>query len=126
MAVKGLVQQLASLFGTSFAAACCLGVSAALSVLTAIGAGFLIRDAFLIPLFLVFVAFSLWLLYRSARAHADLRPFWAGLGGGVGAFAGLWIAPIVVFGGLAICVAASLWDFRRGLALRAWKTPQGA
>lgn len=102
------------------AAACCLGVSAALSALTAIGAGFLINDAILIPLFLAFVSLSLWLLYRSARSHADLRPFRVGLGGGIAAFAGLWIAPLVVIAGLAVCVGASLWDF---VLLRAGRRP---
>lgn len=116
--MKGLAQQFGSLFGTSFAAACCLGVTAALSALTAIGAGFLINDAILIPMFLAFVSLSLWLLYRSARSHADLRPFWVSLGGGVLAFAGLWINPLMVIAGLTICVASSLWDFRRGRTAR--------
>jgi mercuric ion transport protein len=109
--VKALIQQLASLFGTGFAAACCLGVTAALSALTAIGAGFLINDAVLIPAFVALVGLSLWLLYRSARAHRSLRPFWLGLAGAVVAFVGLWLAPVVVFAGLAACVAASVWDF---------------
>ena len=119
--MKALVQQLASLFGTSFAAACCLGVTAALSALTAIGAGFLINDAVLIPAFLALVGLSLWLLHRSARAHRDLRPFWFGLAGGIVAFVGLWIAPAAVVAGLAASVAASFWDFlgaRRRLAPR--------
>lgn len=117
--MKALIQQIASLFGTGFAAACCLGVTAALSALTAIGAGFLINDAVLIPAFLALVGLSLWLLYRSARAHRNLRPFWLGLAGGIVAFVGLWLAPVVVIAGLGACVAASLWDFfgaRRRLA----------
>lgn len=109
--MKELAQQLASLFGTSFAAACCLGASAALSVLAAIGAGFLITDAVLIPAFLALVGLSLWLLYRSARAHAHLSPFWLGLAGGIVAFVSLWISPALVVAGLAACVAASLWNF---------------
>ncbi|MEX1068333.1 MAG: MerC domain-containing protein, partial [Patescibacteria group bacterium] len=71
-----LIKQLASSFGALFAGACCLGVTAALSVLTAIGAGFLINDAFLIPLYVVFLALSLWLLHRSAKGHGGLAPFW--------------------------------------------------
>jgi mercuric ion transport protein len=117
--MKAFAQQLAGLFGTSFAAACCLGVTAALSALTAVGAGFLIDDAVLIPAFLALVALSLWLLYRSARAHRDLRPFWLGLAGGIVAFVSLWVSPALVVAGLAACVAASFWDFfaaRRRLA----------
>lgn len=125
-AMKEIAKQFASLLGTSFVAACCLGVTAFLSALSAIGAGFLINDAVLIPLFLALIALSLWLLYQSARAHGDLRPFWVALGGGVFAFAGLWIAPIAVVIGLTVCVACSLWDFRRGLVLRAAKATQRA
>jgi len=109
--MKTLVQQLAGLFGTSFAAACCLGATAALSVLSVIGAGFLINDAVLIPAFLLLVGLSLALLHRSARAHRNLRPFWFGLAGGVIAFVSLWISPVLVVAGLAACVAASFWDF---------------
>jgi mercuric ion transport protein len=119
--MRALIQQLASLFGTSFAAACCLGVTAALSALSAIGAGFLINDAVLIPAFLALVGLSLWLLYRSARAHRDLRPFWFALAGGIVAFVSLWVSPALVVAGLAACVAASFWDFlgaRRRLAAR--------
>lgn len=124
--MKELAKQFGSLLGTAFAAACCLGVTAALSALTAIGAGFLINDAFLVPIFLGFIALSLWLLFQSSRAHHDLRPFWVALGGGIAAFAGLWIAPLVVIAGLAICVASSLWDFRRGLTLRAARSSPSA
>lgn len=39
-----------SILGSLFALACCLGVSAVVSVVTAIGLGFLLRDAILLPL----------------------------------------------------------------------------
>jgi mercuric ion transport protein len=63
-----LAKQLASTLSAAFAAACCLGVAAALSALAAVGAGFLINDAVLIPLYVAFLALSLWLLYRSANS----------------------------------------------------------
>lgn len=59
MAMEALAKQLASTLGAAFAAACCLGVTAVLSLLTAIGAGFLINDAVLIPLYVAFLALSL-------------------------------------------------------------------
>ncbi len=114
-----LAKQLASLLGTGFAAACCLGITAALSVLTAIGAGFLINDAILIPLYLGLLGLSVWLLYASARSHNNLSPFWAGLGGAVVAFAGLWILPALVYAGLAVLIAGSVWDFWNMRAARA-------
>ena len=109
--MKGLLKQCSSVAGASFAGACCLGVQAALSVLTAIGAGFLINDAFLIPLYLGLLAVSAWLLFSSARSHNNLAPFWAGLGGAIVAFAGLWILPALVYAGLAVLIGSSVWDF---------------
>jgi mercuric ion transport protein len=110
-----LAKQLASTLGAAFAAACCLGATAALSALTAIGAGFLINDAFLIPLYSLLLALGLWLLYRSARAHGGLAPFWAGAGGALVALIGLWIHPLLVYGGLAAMVLANVADYlRRG------------
>jgi mercuric ion transport protein len=106
-----LLKQCTSAAGAIFAAMCCLGVTGALSVLTAVGAGFLINDAFLIPLYLALLGLSVWLLNRSARSHGDLTPFWAGLGGVVAAIAGLWILPALVYAGLAVLISGSVWDF---------------
>lgn len=117
--MKELLKQFASVLGAGFAAACCLGVASALAVLSAVGAGFLIHDAFLIPLYLLLLGLSAWLLYRSARAHGNLTPFWAGSGGLVVAFAGLWISPVLVYAGLAALIASSVWDFWNGRAARA-------
>src|SRR5713226_3364591 len=112
--MKDLAKQLASTFGALFAAACCLGVTAAVSSLTAIGAAFLINDAILIPLYVLLLALSLWLLYRSANAHGHLAPFWAGVAGAAVALAGLWINPILVYGGLLAVVAGNVGDFVQG------------
>ena len=117
--MKELLKQCTSVLGAGFAAACCLGATAALSVLTAIGAGFLIHDAFLIPLYLALLGLSVWLLYGSARSHGNLTPFWAGLGGLIVAFAGLWILPALVYAGLAALIASSVWDFWHARRARA-------
>jgi mercuric ion transport protein len=117
--MKELVKQCTSAAGAAFAGACCLGVPAALSVLSAIGAGFLINDAFLIPLFLGMCALSVWLLHSSARSHRNLAPFWVGLAGALVAFGGLWVHAALVYAGLAVLIASSVWDFfsgRRALA----------
>jgi mercuric ion transport protein len=112
--MKELVKQCASVAGSAFAGACCLGVTGALSILSAIGAGFLVNDAFLIPLYVGLLGLSLWLLYSSARSHRNPAPFWTGLGGALVAFAGLWILPALVYVGLAVLIAGSVWDFRNG------------
>ena len=109
--MKELFKQCTSAAGAAFAGACCLGVPAALSVLSAIGAGFLINDAFLIPLFLGMCALSVWLLHSSARSHHNLTPFWTGLSGAIVAFGGLWVHAALVYGGLAVLIASSVWDF---------------
>jgi len=109
--MKELVKQCTSSAGAVFAGACCLGVTAALSVLAAIGAGFLINDLFLFPLYFGLLGLSVWLLYSSARSHGYLTPFWAGLAGAVVAPAGLWILPALVYAGLAVLIGTSVWDF---------------
>jgi mercuric ion transport protein len=116
--MKELMKQLASTAGAALAGACCLGVTGALSLLAAIGAGFLVNDAFLIPLYLALLGLSVWLLHGSTRAHGDLKPFWTGLGAAIVAFAGLWTSAGLVYGGLAVLIASTLWDFRNARAAR--------
>lgn len=116
--MKELLKQCTSIAGAGFAGACCLGVPAALSVLTAIGAGFLINDAFLIPMYLGLLGLSVWLLYSTARSHGNLTPFYVGLGGALVAFAGLWILPALVYAGLTVLISGSVWDFWNGRRLR--------
>jgi mercuric ion transport protein len=60
--------------GSFIAGACCLGLPAVLSIVTAVGLGFLIKDAILLPLMVVFLAVSLVGLYLGYRVHR--RP-WA-------------------------------------------------
>lgn len=59
----------AGIFGATVAALCCLGFSAILSVLTAVGLGFLVNDAILIPLLAVSLAVTLWGLFSGWRRH---------------------------------------------------------
>lgn len=70
--------------GTFIAGACCLGLPAVLSIVTAVGLGFLIKDAILLPLMVVFLAVSLFGLYLGYRVHR--RP-WALVLAGVSAVA---------------------------------------
>ena len=119
--MKDLIKQFSGLIAAGVAAACCLGIPAILAAVGAVGLGFLIHDAYLFPIFTAFIAVSLWLLYRSARGHANLVPFWLGLGGGLFGAAGLWLLvtglypmPWSVYAGLAVLVAGSVWDFVNG------------
>ena len=119
--MQDFMKQLSGLVGAAVAAACCLGISAVIAAVGAVGLGFLIHDAYLFPIFVGFIALSLWLLYRSARGHGNLAPFWLGVGGGAFGAAGLWLLvtglypmPWSVYGGLALLVAGSVWDVVNG------------
>lgn len=112
--MKELIKQLGSVLGAVFAAACCLGLPVLLSALSAAGLGFLIHDAILIPLLILFVALNLWLLRRACVRHSDRRPFALGVASGVLAVIGLYIHPLASTLGLIGLVAASLWDFTNG------------
>lgn len=65
--------------GAIFAAACCLGFPAVLSILTAIGLGFLINDAVLLPLLVIFLIATLIGLYLGVRHHGSWLAFMIGL-----------------------------------------------
>ncbi|MFQ5756636.1 MAG: MerC domain-containing protein [Acidiferrobacterales bacterium] len=96
--------------GSTFAGACCLGFAPFLAGLSAIGAGFLVNDLVLIPLFVIFLGFTLWTLWKSRKAHGQSGPFYLGAVGGVTAFATLWFFTPLAYVGLAAVIAASVWD----------------
>jgi mercuric ion transport protein len=115
--MKEIAKQFAGLFGAAIAAACCLGVPAILVAAGALGLGFIVSDAYLFPLFAGFVAVTLSLLFRSARRHGGLAPFWLGLSGGIVGTAGLWLlvtglypVSVAVYAGLGALLAGSIWD----------------
>lgn len=119
--MRDFLKQFTGLIGAALAAACCLGLPLVLSAVGAVGAGFLVRDAYLFPLFVGFVVLGLWFLYRSARGHRQLLPFWLGLVGAVlGSVAlfllvtGLYPHSYLVYTGLLLLVSASVWDLVNG------------
>jgi mercuric ion transport protein len=95
--------------GSTFAALCCLGVPALLAILSAIGLGFLIHDAVLIPMLVVFLAITVYGLYDGVRRHRHRLAL------GVGIAAALLIFASILFGsglaagiGIAALLTASL------------------
>lgn len=127
--MKEFFKQFGSLLGAGVAAACCLGVPLVLSTLGAVGLGFIVHDAYLLPLFVGFVALSLWTLYRSAGKRGLLGPFWLALAGGAAGSAGLWLLVTgkyphtwPVYAGLALLVSGSVWDLVNGRRKAACET----
>lgn len=55
--------------GSLFAALCCLGFPALLSILSALGLGFIARDSVLMPLLLIFLIITIAGLYLGTRHH---------------------------------------------------------
>ncbi len=112
--MKEKTKQITTLIGTAITVACCLGLPVVLSALTAIGLGFLIHDAILIPLFTGFIGFNLWMLSRSvnkqeACATETMTPFkLAATGGAISIFglvlsvAGIGLATVLIYIGLGL------------------------
>lgn len=87
--------------GSIFAALCCLGFPALLSILSAIGLGFLINDAILLPLLAIFLVITLFGLYVGMRHHGQPWAFVLGLISAVITFVFIFINTIVAYFGLA-------------------------
>lgn len=95
--------------GSLFAALCCLGFPALLAILSAAGLGFLINDAVLIPLLVVFLAVTLWGLYLGKGHHGSWSPFYVGVAGAVLTGISIWFGNGLVAGiGIAALVAGSI------------------
>lgn len=119
--MKDIIKQFSGLIGAVVTTACCLGVPVILTAMGAAGLGFLIHDAYLLPLFVVFAGYSLWTLFRSARRHGNVVPFWLGLAGGLAGVVGLWLLVTgfypkswLIYVGLTVLVAGSVWDAVNG------------
>lgn len=119
--MKVLIEQFAGIIGAGIAAACCLGIPVILAAVGAAGVSFLINDAYLFPIFVGFVGISTWVLYRSARKHSNIAPFWVGLAGAALATIGLWLLvtgtlglPWTIYIGLGVLIAGTVWDAING------------
>src|SRR6266478_7862924 len=105
--------------GSIFAALCCLGFSALLSILSAIGLGFLINDAVLLPLLIVFLLVTLLGLALGMREHHRASALLIGIASAAGVFIFIFIAFNKVLAAISVTglVIATILNVR--LRLRA-------
>lgn len=96
--------------GAIFASACCLGFSWLVGLLTAVGAGFLIRDSILLPLLIIFLALTIWGLWHSSQRHHRSEALWIGLAGAILLIAGMFLFRPLAYPAIALLIAAPLVD----------------
>ncbi len=106
----------AGLVGSTFALLCCAGVAPALGLVSAIGLGFLIHDAALIPLLVLALALTMWGIQQGRRCHGRNPPWVLGWVGSTLTLTGLFLWIPLAFAGFAVVVGASVWNV---LAIRA-------
>lgn len=96
--------------GSLFAAACCLGISFLISGVTAIGAGFLIRDRYLLPILALFLLVSIVGTVLSMRRHRRKTPLVVSIAGAVVTFSGILLWPPAAYAGIGLLLVASILD----------------
>ncbi|MBI3375418.1 MAG: MerC domain-containing protein [Betaproteobacteria bacterium] len=95
--------------GSLFAALCCLGFPALLAILSAVGLGFLIHDAVLIPMLVAFLALTLYGLYHGMQRHRRPQALGVGAAASLVLFASIWFGSSIAAGiGIAALIASSL------------------
>lgn len=98
------------IIGAAFAALCCLGISAVLSIVTAIGLGFLINDAILLPLLAISLIVTLWGLFSGWKRHRNAAALVLGVLAGVAlvVFSYFHQSRPLAFSSIVALVAASI------------------
>ncbi len=116
--MKENTRQIGTLIGTAITAACCLGLPVVISALTAIGLGFLIHDAILVPLFIGFIGFNLWMLHHSMGQRQNcptsdtMSPFKLAAAGGAVSILGLLLSVAGIgLGTLLIYIGLGMFFF---------------
>lgn len=98
--------------GSLFAALCCLGFPALLSILSAVGLGFLVNDKVLIPLLAIFLLVTLGGLFIGIKHHGKWPALILGAVSAVATFVFIVFAFNKVGAGIGIAglIASSLWN----------------
>ena len=103
--------------GAVLAALCCAGTPLVVSVITAIGLGFLRNDALLWPLMLASLAIAFWGFWRGRRMHQVSLPLLIAAAGSISMTSGVIfvhgpVARPMIYVGAAMLLAATLWNAR--------------
>ncbi len=99
--------------GSLFSLLCCLGFGPLIALLSAVGAGFLINDAVLAPLLLVFLVIGGVGLRATYQRHGRISPLVLHISSAAVVFVftfTLFAVPLVWLGVVGL-FAASVWDF---------------
>ena len=101
--------------GSVFAALCCLGVPWLVAAVTAVGLGFLRKDAILWPLMIASILVAIWGMWLGYRVHRSALPLTLGLASGVALIAGVifvhgFPAKELIYAGSIGLIAASVWN----------------
>jgi mercuric ion transport protein len=96
-------------FGVVFAALCCLGVPAVFSIAAALGLGYFINDAIMMPLLVVSLVVALFGLWLERKHHGRDLAFGVGLAGALTTLVFVVVIPNTALAsvGIAVLVAAS-------------------
>lgn len=89
---------------------CCAGVAPVVGIASALGLGFLLRDAILIPALIVGLAVTLWGLWQGRRYHERNGPLSLGLVGSVITVGGVLLWVPLAFVGFVGVLVASIWN----------------
>jgi hypothetical protein len=113
---RGMLHALGAIPGAVAAvlpvATCPACFAAYAGVLSALGAGYLLREPVLAPLIVVLLALGIVSMAWSSRAHGRREPLLATIAGSAAIIAGrlIWNEPATLSAGVALILGASLWN----------------
>lgn len=112
----GMVRALGAIPGAVAAvlpvATCPACFAAYAGLLSALGAGYLLREQILAPLLVVLLVLGMVSVAWSSRSHGRREPLFATIAGSTAIVAGrlIWSTPLLLYGGVSIVLGASLWN----------------
>jgi mercuric ion transport protein len=89
---------------------CCAGVTPVIGLVSALGLGFLLRDAIVVPVLVVGLGVTGWGLWQGRQCHRRNGPLVAGLVAGFVTVGGIVAWVPLAFVGFVGVIVASLWN----------------